>query len=320
MEQLAGRTAVITGAGSGMGKAFALRFAAEGMAIVVADIQADALAATVAELTAADHEVVGVATDVADPDSVQRLADAAYERFGAVHLLCNNAGVEGYLDGPIWAATDRDWEWTVGVNFWSVVHGIRAFVPRMFAGGEPGHVVNTCSMTAVVKAGNMYSITKHAVLALTEVLALDLARRDAPIGVTALCPGIIATNLFRGSRNRPASLREDDAERGARRAAGLPEDRDAQSGRETRERMHAMLAGGMPPAEVADKLVTAVRAGTRYLLTDHDWDPRILERHESIMAGATGPLAAAATATGASGLLTQPVVPVEPSENGAADG
>jgi NAD(P)-dependent dehydrogenase (short-subunit alcohol dehydrogenase family) len=316
MEDLAGRTAVITGAGSGMGKAFALRFAAEGMAIVAADIQPDALAATVAELTAAGHQVAGVATDVANPDSVHRLADAAYDRFGAVHLLCNNAGVEGYLDGPIWAATTKDWEWTVGVNFWSVVHGIRAFVPRMLAGGEPGHVVNTCSMTAVVSAGNMYAITKHAVLALTEVLALDLARRDAPIGVTALCPGIIATNLFRGSRNRPASLREDDAD--AALAAGLPTGRDARAGHETRERMHAMLATGMPPAEVAAMLADAVRAGTRYLLTDHDWDPRILERHSSILAGATEP-----PAPSASGLLTQAVVASEQNEqnkNGAGDG
>jgi NAD(P)-dependent dehydrogenase (short-subunit alcohol dehydrogenase family) len=308
MEELAGRTAVITGAGSGMGKAFALRFAAEGMAIVAADIQPDALAATVAELTTAGHQVAGVATDVADPDSVQRLADAAYERFGAVHLLCNNAGVEGYLDGPIWAATPKDWEWTVGVNFWSVVHGIREFVPRMLAAGEPGHVVNTCSMTAVVSAGNMYAITKHAVLALTEVLALDLGRRAAPIGVTALCPGIIATNLFRGSRNRPVRLREDDA------FAGLSQDRDAQAGYEMRERMHATLAAGMPPAEVAAKLVEAVRAGTRYLLTDHAWDPRIQERHESIMADATGPLVPAS-----SGALHETVSDRQRT-NGAADG
>lgn len=335
MDELSGRTAVITGAGSGMGRAFALRFAAEGMSIVAADIQPDALAATVAELTAAGHQVAGIATDVADPDSVQRLADAAYDRFGAVHLLCNNAGVEGYLDGPIWAATAKDWEWTVGVNFWSVVHGVQAFVPRMLAGGEPGHIVNTCSMTAVVSAGNMYAITKHAVLALTEVLALDLARRDAPIGVTALCPGIIATNLFRGSRNRPAALREDDdvsahdaadatdthrpggaggADSGSVQAAGLPADRDAQAGRETRERMHAMLAGGMPPAEVAAKLVDAVRAGTRYQLTDHDWDPRILERHESIMTGATGPPVPAAPGA------FRKVAPQSSHGNGAADG
>ena len=313
MEELAGRTAVITGAGSGMGKAFALRFAAEGMAIVAADIQPDALAATVAELTAAGHQVAGVATDVADPDSLHRLADAAYDRFDAVHLLCNNAGVEGYLDGPIWAATTKDWQWTVGVNFWSVVHGIQAFVPRMLAGGEPGHIVNTCSMTAVVSAGNMYSITKHAVLALTEVLALDLARREAPIGVTALCPGIIATNLFRGSRNRPASLQEDASD--AARKTGTPSDRDAQVGRETRDRMHAMLATGMPPAEVAAMLVGAVRAGTRYLLTDHDWDPRILERHSSIMAGAAGPPSPAA-----SGSPAQAAGSSEQSENGAADG
>jgi hypothetical protein len=114
-----------------------------------------------------------------------------------------------------------------------------------------------------------------------------------PIGVTALCPGIIATNLFRGSRNRPARLREDDADGtadgGADQVAGLPRDRDAAAGHEMRERMHATLAAGMPPAEVAAKLVDAVRTGTRYLLTDHDWDPRIQERHESIMACATGP-------------------------------
>jgi NAD(P)-dependent dehydrogenase (short-subunit alcohol dehydrogenase family) len=318
MEELAGRTAVITGAGSGMGKAFALRFAAEGMAIVAADIQPDALAATVAELTAAGHQVAGIATDVADPDSVHRLADAAYERFGAVHLLCNNAGVEGYLDGPIWAATSKDWEWTVGVNFWSVVHGIREFVPRMLAAGEPGHVVNTCSMTAVVSAGNMYAITKHAVLALTEVLALDLERRAAPIGVTALCPGIIATNLFRGSRNRPARLREDDADGtadgGADQVAGLPRDRDAAAGHEMRERMHATLAAGMPPAEVAAKLVDAVRTGTRYLLTDHDWDPRIQERHESIMACATGPPVPVSSGE------PQETVPDGQRTSGAADG
>ena len=280
MDELSGRVAVVTGAGSGMGKAFALRFGAEGMKVVAADIQDDALAATVASLSDDGHAALGVRTDVADPDSVRRLADAAYERFGAVHVLCNNAGVEGYLDGPIWAATPKDWEWTVGVNFWSVVHGVQTFVPRMLAAGEPGHVVNTCSMTSVVSAGNMYAITKHAVLALTEVLAGDLARRDAPIGVTALCPGIIATNLFRGSRNRPVSLREDDN----------VADRDPDAGLELRERMHATLASGTPPADVAAMVVEAIRTGSRYLLTDHDWDDRIIARHESILAGAAGPL------------------------------
>jgi NAD(P)-dependent dehydrogenase (short-subunit alcohol dehydrogenase family) len=278
MEEFRGRVAVITGTGSGMGKAFAHRFAAEGMKIVAADIQEDALAATVDELKAAGHAVLGVRTDVSDPDSVRALADAAYEEFGAVHLLCNNAGVEGYLDGPIWEATDKDWTWTVGVNFWSVVHGIRAFVPRMLGGGEPGHIVNTCSMTSIIQAPNMYGITKHAVIALTEVLAGDLSERDAPIGVTALCPGTIATNLFHGSRNRPPELREDAETETARGA-----------GRDLRERMHGVLAAGMPPAEVADKLVDAIRRDARYLLTDHEWDEQIRRRHEAIMAGAVGP-------------------------------
>ncbi|MBO0834796.1 MAG: SDR family NAD(P)-dependent oxidoreductase [Actinobacteria bacterium] len=286
MDELGGRVAIVTGAGSGMGKAFALRFAAEGMKIVAADIQEDALAATVAELSAAGHQVVSVPTDVSDASAVRELADAAYQRFDAVHVLCNNAGVEGYLDGPIWAATPRDWEWTVGVNFWSVVHGIRTFLPRMLDGGQPGHVVNTCSMTSVVSAGNMYGITKHAVLALTEVLASDLAKRDAPIGVTALCPGVIATNLFRGSRNRPVSLREDDTDGSAARSG-----RDPGAGLELRERMHATLAAGTPPAQVATLLVDAIRSGASYLLTDHEWDDRIIKRHESILAGAVGPLA-----------------------------
>jgi NAD(P)-dependent dehydrogenase (short-subunit alcohol dehydrogenase family) len=286
MEDLAGRVAVVTGAGSGMGKAFAQRFAAEGMKVVAADIQPDALQATVGELEAAGQEVVGVHVDVSSAASVRRLADEAFSRFGAVHLLCNNAGVEGYLDGAVWEATDRDWEWTVGVNFWSVVHGIRAFVPRMLASGEPGHVVNTCSMTSIVTAGNMYSVTKQAVLALTELLDADLRKRGAPIGVTALCPGTIATNLFHGSRNRPRELLNPD------------EPEPVGEGRELRERMHAVLAAGMPPAEVADKLVNAIRGGGLYLLTDHEWDHRVAERHQAIMAGAVGPVPAAATPSG----------------------
>jgi NAD(P)-dependent dehydrogenase (short-subunit alcohol dehydrogenase family) len=277
MEQFAGKTAVVTGAGSGMGKAFALRWGAEGMNVVIGDIQQDALDATVAELSAAGVPVLGLHTDVSKLEDIEALADAAEQRFGPIHLVNNNAGVEGYLDGPIWAATSRDWDWTVSVNLWSVIYGVRTFVPRMLAHGEPAHVVNTCSMTSVVTATNMYGITKHATLALTEVLAADLKAAGANIGVTGLCPGIIATNLFHGSRNRPSALTNE---------SGM-----SASGAALRDQMHATLSKGMPPSEVADKLVTAVREGALYLLTDHEWDSRVVARHEAILAGAVGPAA-----------------------------
>ena len=277
MEQFAGKTAVVTGAGSGMGKAFALRWGAEGMNVVIGDIQQDALDASVAALSDAGVPVLGLRTDVSKLGDIEALADAAEQRFGAIHLVNNNAGVEGYLDGPIWAATSKDWDWTVSVNFWSVVYGVRTFVPRMLAHGEPAHVVNTCSMTSVVTATNMYGITKHATLALTEVLAADLKEAGANIGVTGLCPGIIATNLFHGSRNRPSALTNE---------SGM-----SASGAALRDQMHATLSKGMPPSEVADKLVTAVREDALYLLTDHEWDSRVVARHEAILAGAVGPAA-----------------------------
>ncbi len=275
MEEFAGKTAIVTGAGSGMGKAFALRWGAEGMNVVIGDIQQDALDATAAELSAAGVPVAALRTDVSKLADIEALADLAESRFGKIHLVNNNAGVEGYLDGPIWEATAKDWDWTLSVNLMSVIYGVRTFVPRMLAHGEPGHVINTCSMTSVIAASNMYGICKHAILALTEVLAGDLKAAGAPIGATGLCPGIIATNLFHGSRNRPSTLTNE---------GGM-----SASGASLRESMHATLSKGMPPSEVADLLVTAVRENQLYLLTDHEWDTRIIARHEAILAGAVGP-------------------------------
>jgi len=278
VEEFAGKTAIVTGAGSGMGKAFALRWAAEGMNIVIGDIQQDALDATVAELEASGAKVAAARIDVSKLPDIEALADLAESRFGKIHLVHNNAGVEGYLDGKIWEATAKDWDWTLSVNLMSVIYGIRTFVPRMLAHGEAGHVVNTCSMTSVIAAGNMYGICKHAILAMTEVLNADLEAAGANVAATGLCPGIIATNLFHGSRNRQADLSNDGGN-------------VTEAGEEFRDHMHSVLSKGMPPSEVADKVVTAVREKQKYLLTDHEWDSRIVARHEAIMAGAVGPAA-----------------------------
>ncbi len=280
MEEFAGKTAVVTGAGSGMGKAFALRWAAEGMNVVIGDIQQDALDATAAEIAAGGASVAALRIDVSRLADIEALADLAESRFGKIHLVHNNAGVEGYLDGKIWEATARDWDWTLSVNLMSVVYGIRTFVPRMLAHGEPGHVVNTCSMTSVIAATNMYGICKHAILAMTEVLNADLAAAGANVAATGLCPGIIATNLFHGSRNRQAELSNDGAM--------------SASGSQLRDHMHSVLSKGMPPSEVANLVVTAVREKRPYLLTDHEWDTRIVARHEAILAGAVGPAATGA--------------------------
>jgi NAD(P)-dependent dehydrogenase (short-subunit alcohol dehydrogenase family) len=271
LREFSGRTAVVTGAASGMGRAFAQRFAEEGMRVVLADVEREALDRAVDELRSSGHPAVGVPADVTRLADVERLAEAALEAFGSVHLVVNNAGVEGYLDGPLWEATEKDWRWTMGVNFWGVVHGVETFLPILLAQDEDAHLVNTASMTAVVAGRNMYSVTKQAVLALTETVHAQLVERDAKVGISALCPGIIATRLFQGSRNRPAELRND------REPAG------AAQGQELRRVMHERLQAGMAPSEVAGILMEGIRAGQLYILTDHDWDDRIRSRTDAIL-------------------------------------
>jgi NAD(P)-dependent dehydrogenase (short-subunit alcohol dehydrogenase family) len=267
VHQFSGKGAVVTGAASGMGFAFAERFAREGMRVVLADIDAPALDRAVAELRAGGGDVRGIVTDVSRAEAVEALARGAVDAFGKVHLVCNNAGVDGYLEGPIWEAAPADWQWTFAVNFWSVVYGIRSFLPLLLEHGEGGHVVNTASTTGLVHASNMYGITKHAVVALSEVLYAQLRQAELPVGVSVLCPGIVNTRLFDASHTRPLE--------------------QTAAGEAMRAQMRQRLAQAIPPAQVADVLMDAIRTQQFYVLTDHNWDDRIRARSEAVLDRAT---------------------------------
>ena len=205
MRTLAGRVAVVTGAASGIGRAMTDEFASRGMRLVLADVDRAALAAAADGLRARGVEVLDLVVDVRSEDRVNALADAAWERFGAVHLLCNNAGVAApVIRSRAWEASLDDWRWILDVNFMGVLHGVRAFVPRMLASGDEGHVVNTASVAGLMTGANPYHVSKHAVACLTEGLYKDLKAMDARVSASVLCPGIVRTAILDGERNRPA--------------------------------------------------------------------------------------------------------------------
>jgi NAD(P)-dependent dehydrogenase (short-subunit alcohol dehydrogenase family) len=207
MKAFHGRTAVITGAASGLGREFARHACGLGMQLVLADVEAAPLNALVAELGSAGCRVLGEVVDVSRSEDVARLAERAYAEFGEVSLLFNNAGVGS--GGYLWENSEADWQWVLGVNLWGVVHGIRHFVPRMLTSGQPAHIVNTASVAGLLCAPVMgvYNVSKHAVVALTETLHHDLRMAGAQIGVSLLCPAFVPTGIALSHRNRPADLR-----------------------------------------------------------------------------------------------------------------
>ncbi len=205
MENFEGGTAVITGGASGMGLAFAHRFADAGMNIVLGDIEAEPLAMAEASIAAKGVKVMPVRSDVAKAEEIEALAEKSYQRFGKVNVLCNNAGIGG-SPGNTWELSQKDWEWVIDVDLWSVINGVRSFVPRMIAGGEPAHVVNTASVAGLVSGavGGPYTVAKFGVVALSEQLYFELGRAGHNIGVSVLCPGFVNTNiLIRGATARP---------------------------------------------------------------------------------------------------------------------
>ncbi|MCO4892350.1 SDR family oxidoreductase [Cupriavidus sp. WGtm5] len=211
MKDFSNRVAVITGGASGFGKEFARIAADLGMKLVLADVQEDALDATVAEFQARNVPVIGLRTDVSRAEQVQALADAAIEAFGQVNLLFNNAGVGA--GGLIWENSERDWEWVMGVNLYGVVHGVRIFTPLMLAAAEKdpafeGHIVNTASMAGLLNppAMGVYNVSKHAVVALTETLYQDLGLVTEQVRCSVLCPYFVPTGISQSQRNRPADL------------------------------------------------------------------------------------------------------------------
>ena len=268
MEDLQGKVAVITGGASGIGRAVAEKAAAEGMKIVIADIEEGPLKEAEGELTGQGAEAIGVVTDVSDAASVRELRDRALERFGAVHLVHNNAGIG--TGGPIWDFSEEDWRWIIGVNQWGVIHGIATFVPLLMEQGE-GHVVNTASIAGLTTTAFLgpYHATKFAVVAMSEVLYKDLQTAGSPVGVSVLCPGFVQTRIAESDRNRPAWAPE----------------RNVEGAEELRAVIQAMVDGGITPAAAADKVIDAVKTNTFYILTHPELTEAIQIRCDDMVQG-----------------------------------
>ena len=260
MQQLAGKVAVVTGGASGIGKAIARRLASQGMSVVIADVEQATLESSAAEIGA-----VGIRTDVSSFASVQALADEVQRRFGCVHLLCNNAGVASTARVADMALAD--WEWLLGVNLWGVIHGIKAFLPLLKANPDGGHLVNTASVAGfhVTPEIGGYTVSKFAVVALSETLALELHADGSRVAVTILCPGPVSTRLGSSQRNRPVS-----------HSNGAFVDRD----------LEAMDTGGamrwIDPDTVADVLLQAMQRGDLYAFTHPELASLVLDRHSRI--------------------------------------
>ena len=287
MDDLRGRVAVVTGGASGIGRAMAERFAAEGMRIVLADVEEPALDATVASLCQRGHDVMGVVTDVSDYDSVARLRDAALDTHGAVHVLCNNAGVGAGAEGHMWDHELNDWRWALGVNVWGVIHGIKAFLPAMVDGGQEGHVVNTSSGNggiAPLPSTPIYALTKSAVVTLSESLyaQLEAAGVSDRIGASVLFPGphMLRTGLFSSWRNRPPEMANTRPRRTPPTTIESFEKRMADAG---------VQIDYTPVEEVAGRVVDAIRDRTFWILPPSERSDAQIEARSASMLARTNP-------------------------------
>jgi NAD(P)-dependent dehydrogenase (short-subunit alcohol dehydrogenase family) len=277
MKQFEGRVAVITGAASGLGREFANTAAGLGMKLVLADVDADALARATEELQAGGAEVLSLVVDVRKAAHVEELADAAMIRFHGVHLVFNNAGVAA--GGLIWESSEADWEWVLGVNLWGVIHGVRVFTRLMLEcarrdPGYEGHIVNTASMAGLLNppAMGVYNVSKHAVVALTETLHQDLRLVEAPIRASVLCPYFVPTAIDRSDRHRPHDLQDDAAPTASQLAAQALVSKAVESGK-------------VSAADVARITFDAIREDRFYIYSHPQTLGSVAERMEAIVRG-----------------------------------
>jgi NAD(P)-dependent dehydrogenase (short-subunit alcohol dehydrogenase family) len=269
MKEYKNKVAVITGAASGIGRALADRCVQEGMKAVLADVELESLTKTEAIMKASGATVLAVRTDVSQAREVEALAQKTLAAFGAVHLLFNNAGVA--MEAAIWESTIAEWEWVMGVNLWSVIHGMRVFVPLMLAQDTECHIVNTASMAGLISGPGLgvYKVTKHGVVTLSETLYHELAERGAKVKVSVLCPGIVNTRIMESARNRPGRLPTSEALGPASEARW--------------EGLRHLVPAGMPPVQVADAVFEALRKDQFYIFTHPEGKVAVRTRMEDIL-------------------------------------
>jgi NADP-dependent 3-hydroxy acid dehydrogenase YdfG len=282
MKDFKDKVAVITGAASGIGLGIAKRAVKEGMKVVIADIEENALKSAEDILNKSGDNVIAVLTDVSKADNIENLAQKTINEFGKVHLLCNNAGIG--IGGILWEASLAEWEWVVNVNLWGVIHGIRTFIPIMLKQDEDCHVVNTSSMAGLISSGyeGIYSITKHGVVALSEALSNELSGMNSKIKVSVLCPGFVKTNILNCIRNAPKNVPNRDI--------------NFETGLETMIKAHpeaeqflnmfmSMWESGLSPDKAGDIVFEAIKDDAFYIFTDTGifWKNMVNDRMNGIL-------------------------------------
>jgi NAD(P)-dependent dehydrogenase (short-subunit alcohol dehydrogenase family) len=280
MTNLMGKTAVLTGAANGIGLAAAERFLKAGMKVVIADIDANSIDIQVSRLKAEGYPVEGKVTDVTNESSVRELAEFAMNKFGNIHILCNNAGIGGGAadDKSLWEASISDWKWVLDINVWGVIHGIRVFTPLMLAHGQEGHIINTASKAGLIFGTSLYSTSKHTVIALTEALYAQLKQVNSKLAVSVLCPGAVNTNLNSNSnRIRPADKKSN--ENLSNQDYPLQSKNFMSTYQST---VQTRMAAGKEPSEIAEMLMQGLENGDFYIMPSRLEDAVVDERYKNI--------------------------------------